>query len=87
MAVRDLQIHIQDRNAIVKDVETDQEAETPCSIMETKDMTVSKDTTSSIPKQTDVKNSSSEIVAVVDVHVDALVVEGTNIHDEPTPPP
>ena len=74
MAVRDLQIHIQDRNAILKDVET-------------KDMTVSKDTTSSIPKQTDVKNSSSEIVAVVDVHVDAPVVEGTKIHDEPNPPP
>ena len=42
--------------------------------MEMEDVTASKDTTS-IPDQTDVENTSNDIVAVVDVHVDAPVVK------------
>ena len=51
--------------------------------MDTEDTTVSKDTTTSIPEETDAGNSSIEIVAVADVHVDAPVVEDTEIYDEP----
>ena len=43
--------------------------------METHDRTVSKDT--------DAENSSTEIVAVADVHVDAPMVEDTDIYEEP----
>ena len=50
--------------------------------MDTEDRTVSKDTTTSIPEETDAENSSTEIVAVADVHVDAPVVEDTEIYDE-----
>ena len=52
--------------------------ETP---MDTQDRTVSKDTTSSIPEETDAENSSTKIVAVADVHGDAPVVEDTEIYD------
>ena len=51
--------------------------------MDTEDRTVSKDTTTAIPDETDAGNSSTEIVAVADVHVDAPVVEDTEIYDEP----
>ena len=51
--------------------------------MDTEDRTVSKDTTTSIPEETDDENSSTEIVAVADVHGDAPVVEDTEIYDEP----
>ena len=51
--------------------------------MDTEDRTVSKDTTTSIPEETDAENSSTEIVAVADVHVDPPVVEDTEIYDEP----
>ena len=72
MAVSNLQIDIPDENAIVEFVETDNDGghnddknvETP---MDTEDMTVSKDTTTS--EETDANNSSTEIVAVADVHV------------------
>ena len=72
MAVSDLQIDNPTENAIVEFVETDKDGghndninvETP---MDTEDMTVSKDTTTS--EETDAKNSSTEIVAVADVHV------------------
>ena len=47
--------------------------------MDTEDRTVSKDTTTSIPEETDAENSSTEIVAVADVHVDPPVVEDTEI--------
>ena len=50
--------------------------ETP---MDTEDRTVSKDTTTLIPEETDTENSSTEIVAVADVHVNAPVVEDTYI--------
>ena len=49
--------------------------------MDTEDRTVSKDTTTSIHEETYAENSSTEIVAVADVHVG--VVEGTEIYDEP----
>ena len=88
VAVRDPQIDIPDENAIVEYVETDKDGghndnihvETP---MDTEDRTVSKDTTTSIAEETDAENSSTEIVAVADVHVDAPVVEETEIYDEP----
>ena len=88
MAVRHLQINISNENAIVEYVETDKDGrhndnihvETP---MDTEDRTVSKDTTTSIPKETDTENSSTEIVDVADVHVDDPVVEVTEIYDEP----
>ena len=88
MAVRDLQIDIPDENAIVEYVETDKDGghndnihvETP---MDTEYRTVSKDTTTSIPEETYAENSSTEIMAVADVHVDAPVVEDTEIYDEP----
>ena len=47
--------------------------------MDTEDRTVSKDTTTLIPEETDTENSSTEIVAVADVHVNAPVVEDTYI--------
>ena len=85
--VRDLQIDIPDENAIVEYVETDKDdrhydnihLETP---MDTEDRTVSKDTTTLIPEETDAENSSTEIVAVANVHVDAPVVEDAEIYDE-----
>ena len=51
--------------------------------MDTEDRTVSKDTTTSIPEETDAEDSSPEIVTVADVHVDASVMEDSEIHDEP----
>ena len=53
--------------------------ETP---MDTQDRTVSKYTTTSILEETDAENSSTQIVAVADVHVDAPVVEDTKIYDD-----
>ena len=88
VAVRDLQIDIPNENAIVEYVETDKDGrhndnihvETP---MDAEDRTASKDTTTSIPEETDAENSSTEIVAVADVYVDAPVVEDTEMYDEP----
>ena len=51
--------------------------------MDTEDRTVSKDTTTSTPEETDIENSSTEIVAVADMHLDAPVVQVTEIYDEP----
>ena len=88
VAVRDLQIDIPDENAIVEYIEIDKDGrhndnihvETP---MHTEDRTLSKDTTISIPEETYAENSSTEIVAVADVHLEAAVVEDTEIYDEP----
>ena len=87
VAVRDPQIDIPNENAIVEYVDTNKDGghnihiETP---MNTEDRTVSKDTTTSISEKVDAENSSTEIVAVPDVHVDAPVVEDTEIYDELT---
>ena len=84
VAVRDLEINIPDKHAIVEYVETNKDGghndnihvETP---MDTEDWTVMKDTTTSIPEEADIENSSTEIMAVADVHVDAPVVEDREI--------
>ena len=83
-AVRDAQIDILDENAIVEYVETTKMVDIMIIYMwkhpmDIEDRTVSKDTTTSIPEETDAENSSTEIVAVADVHVDAPVVEDTEI--------
>ena len=88
MVVRDLQIDIPDKNAIVEYVEIDKDSGHNDNIlvetaMDTEDRTVSKDTTTSIPEETDAENSSAEIVAVAYVQVDDPVVEDTEIYDEP----
>ena len=86
VAVRDLQIDIPSENAIVEYVETDKDGRHNENVhvetsMDTEDRTVSKDTTTSIPEETDAEDSSPEIVT--DVHVDASVMEDSEIHDEP----
>ena len=88
VAVRDLQIDIPDKNAIVEYVEIDKDSGHNDNIhvktaIDTQDRTVLKDTTTSSPEETDAENSSTEIVAVADMHVDDPVVEDTEIYDEP----
>ena len=88
VVVRDLQIDIPSENAIVEYVETDKDGRHNENIhvetsIDTEDRTVSKDTTTSIPEETDTEDSSLEIVTVADVHVDASVMEDSEIHDEP----
>ena len=88
VVVRDLQIDIPSENAIVEYVETDKDGRHNEHVhvetsMDTGDRTVSKDTTTSTPEETDAEDSSPEIVTVADVHVDASVMEDSEIHDEP----
>ena len=87
VALRDLQIDIPSENAIVEYVETDKDGRHEnihvATSMDTEDRTVLKDTTTSIPEETDAEDSIPEIVTVADVHVDAPVMEDSEIHDEP----
>ena len=87
VAVRDLLIDIPSKNAIVEYVETDKDGRHEnihvATSMDTEDRTVLKDTTTSIPEETDAEDSSPEIVTVADVLVDVPVMGDSEIHDEP----
>ena len=90
VAVRDLQIDIPDKNAIVEYVETDKDGRHNEIIYMWEHPWIQKigqyqkiPPPRSIPEETYAENSSTEIVAVADVHGDAPLVEDTRIYDEP----